>query len=142
MCLVGCVKSEQVTRGWKALLTYTAAVEAGICLSNKKKPTIRKMEMISGASTMAEPQPEVEAEVTAKMNKMRAAGNKNMVKQIGTVCRRSTLRTGQNRHAHQIKTPPAALRRTLIDFSLWAWYHKQAENANGYGNHGDKPEHP
>ena len=71
-----------MVREQKVILTHTAAVEAGICLSNKKKPTMRKTEIISGASTMAEPHPEVEAEVTAKMNKIRAAENKNIVNKL------------------------------------------------------------
>ena len=53
--------------------TYTAAVAAGILVSKKKNPATPKTEIIKGARTIAEPQPAVEPEVTAKMKRMRAA---------------------------------------------------------------------
>lgn len=52
--------------------TYTAAVEAEIRVSKMKKPATPNTEMIRGARTIAEPQPAVEPEVTAKMKRIRA----------------------------------------------------------------------
>ena len=53
--------------------TNTAAVAAGMCRSYKKKATTITMEMMSGASTMAEPHPAVDPDVTANMKRIMAA---------------------------------------------------------------------
>ena len=49
---------------------YTAAFSAGILASQKKKATTRKIEIIRGAMTCADPQPEPDPLVIAKINKI------------------------------------------------------------------------
>ena len=49
---------------------YTAAFSAGIRASQKKKATTRKIEIIRGAMTCADPQPDPDPLVIAKINKI------------------------------------------------------------------------
>lgn len=53
--------------------TYTAAVSVGIALSHRKNATIKQIEIISGASTIADAHPLDEPDVKEKIKRIKAA---------------------------------------------------------------------
>ena len=119
--------------------THTAAVAGGILVSYRKNPATPNTEIMRGARTVADPHPAVEPDVTAKMNRIRAAMRVVNIN-LHMVQRRAGF-TCEDRHANHVELlPPPGLR--LVDASNRRRREEHAQSADGDGEDGDKPEHP